>query len=233
MGTQHANQLTHEEALELLPWHVNSTLEKSVSDKVSQHMEHCSECRGESTLLENTMLALNTGEPAPVDVDVRFRNLLGRIRDYERQLEPTHESAGPRYLETLRGWLECRRPDTVWVAACALGVVIGASAILGAWRPATVEPPIAAYEVYSETESPLRLLIRFDETPGANTLTALRDDVGQATNWRRHTDTTFFVQLNGDTTVGAVADIRARLLSHESVISVQIEAPEDEDRNPN
>ena len=76
MATSITNELTHDEALELLPWHVNASLNEHLSRQVAKHIDECEACQRESAILSSTMIAFNTEEPDYRDVDNRFQRLL-------------------------------------------------------------------------------------------------------------------------------------------------------------
>lgn len=216
MVTQTPNQLSHDEAFELLPWHLNATLEEPLSDLVAHHVEQCATCQEESAVLSTTIVTLNASDAPSTNLDGRFSKLLGRVRDYEQSHEtavvPDKRPLGLRFAE----WLGLSPPRMQWAGAFTLGLAVGIGALL-----ATLQTP--EFEVHSSDPQALYLQVEFGRAPSAEILTTLEQATGETAEWQQQSDTRFLVELSDETTVKSVADIRSRLLAHDSVTAVAID----------
>lgn len=227
MATSITNQLTHTEASELLPWHVNASLNEDLSRQVAQHVEVCGECQEEAAILSSTIMAFNTSEPDYRDVDNRFNRLMDRIHDDEnaQQVAPRQTSQSS-IADLIASWIGVFPIQRQWVTAFALGVIIGGSALFGTLRWTNV-PVDDRYEVLADpTPAALQLLVQFSESPSSASLAALRADIGANAELRELTELQYVIEIGDDASVRAVAEIRARLLSYESIETVKIDVPE-------
>jgi len=230
MVTQTSNQLSHEEALELLPWHVNSSLERALSEKVARHVQHCSDCQQESAFLTSTIVAVNSDEAVTPNLDSRFSSLIERVREHEQSADgQSKRPIGQRVF----AWLGLAQPRYQWAGALALGLVVGVAAILVALQSSNVDPDSTLiYEVHSSPRSaPLHLLVEFEQAPGEDLLAELERAAGQTITWQKQTDTRYLIELPDKTTVKTVADIRSRLLSYDPVVEVVVDIADDEARS--
>ena len=223
MASTHAHQLTHREALELLPWHVNASLSESLSRLVESHVEECSACQEESAILAGAIIALSADKPDYSSADARFQSLMGRIRAEERtQPEVSEQEQAVSMLTRLQQWLQ---PNPQWAAAFTVGLVIGAAVLFGALQ-LIEEPAIdSEYRVLSGTDAALRLTVRFNNAPSAETLERLGSQIGPAHAWQAQGDVVYVIDLAGDASVQDVANVRSTLLADESVDAVSLSAP--------
>lgn len=225
MVTQTSNQLSHDEALELLPWHINSTLEQSLSEKVADHVERCSTCREESAILSNAIIALNTDESVTANLGGRFNNVLSRVREYERSGHRTRQQTGPTIGQRLSDWLGLSQTRLQWAGTFALGLAVGVATILLMMQSTDVDPKFApAYEVLGTPGSaPFRLLVEFDQSPSANLLAELAQAAGPTVRLQQQSDTQYRIELPDNMTVKMVADIQSRLLAYDPIVAVEID----------
>lgn len=224
MVTQTPHQLNHEEALELLPWHINSTLEESLSELVAQHVERCSTCQEESAILSNTIIALNTSDSVSAIPDGRFANLLRRVREYERSNHPVRQLGGQTLVQRVVEWFDLSQLRVQWVGAFTLGLAVGIAALLVTMQSIEVDPTAPPkYETHASNSTPLRLRVEFDQAPGAELLAELEQAAGPTAQWQQQSDTQYLIELPDETTVKTVADVKARLLSYDSIVAIVID----------
>lgn len=228
MDTQTPDKLSHDEAFELLPWHVNATLDATLSEQVAEHVDRCATCQEESALLSNTIFALNTGDTVATSLDTRFGSVLGRVRDYEhgRQAarEQHNEPLRKRVARHMAEWLGFSQSRLQWAGAFALGMAVGIGALLFTLQPGQVDPgPIPVYETHASGQMPLRLRVEFEEPPRTSALDELGRSIGQTADWHRQSDTLYLLELSDEMTIKAVADVRSRLLADESVTAVAVD----------
>ena len=221
MATQ--SQLSHEQALELLPWHVNATLESALSEQVAAPLEGCPECQQESALLASVVVSVNTEAPVANNADARFARLLQRVRQYEDRTPSATPSAAPGLGERLRAWLTAPTLSPRWATAFGLGLAVGLSALLFSLQPPESGGP-AQYEVHASTEAaPLRLVVEFAGPPDARLLEELERSVGRNIDWHSQAPMRYVIELPGETTVETVADLRSDLLASDAVTYVTVE----------
>lgn len=228
MDTQTPDKLSHDEAFELLPWHINATLDAALSEKVASHVEHCTTCREETALLSNTIFALNTGDTVATNLDARFSNVLERVRDYEHGNQAAYESqsepVGQRIAQKIGDWLGFSESRLQWAGAFVLGLAVGIGLLLTTMQAGQIEPgSVPVYETHSSGQAPLRLQVEFRQAPAPAALAGLESSIGQTANWRRQSDTLYLIELSDELTIKAVADVRSRLLSDNSVIAVTVD----------
>ena len=223
MVTRTTDKLSHEEALELLPWHVNATLDESTAGQVAEHVEQCSECQEESAVLASTVFALNTEADYGGNLDSRFSKLMTRVREHEREIADAGESRS--FMQTLTGWFGLNPAPTRWAGAFAVGALVGAIAIFTALRPAgTGTLPPDAYEVHENAgASPLTLVVGFSSEPDAATLTDVQHVTPDGVNWQRVSPTEYVVTFPAGSAVDAVAGAQTRLKTFDAVETVHVD----------
>ncbi|MGI9232125.1 MAG: zf-HC2 domain-containing protein [Woeseiaceae bacterium] len=224
MDTHTSDQLSHEEALELLPWHINATLETAMSERVAHHVEHCSACQEESAILSNTVVALNTGDQVTTNLDARFAGVLGRVRAYEQSDQATARPKPRPIGERIAEWLGLPIRRMQWAGAFALGLAVGLGALLFTLQSDDLTPSSASiYGTHSSGQAPLRLQLDLDHAPGASELSELKQTVSDRAIWQQVSDTQFLIELPDELTVKDVSDIRSQLLGNDSVVNVAID----------
>lgn len=224
MVTQTSSQLSHEEAFELLPWHVNATLEEPLSEQVAEHLEQCPTCREESAMLSNTILAVNTGDAVAANVDARFSKVLERVRHYEASNSAALRADSPPLIQRVAAWLGVAQPRMQWASAFTVGLAVGIGALIIATQMGDLGgDPQTIYETHSTGRAPMRLQVEFEQPPQASLLAELEQAVGKPASWRQQSATHFVIELPEDLTVKSVTDIRARLLADDAVVSVAVD----------
>ncbi len=220
MGSTHTHQLTHREALELLPWHVNASLSESLARLVESHVDECPDCQEESAVLAGAMMAISADTPDYSDVDARFQSLMSRIRAEEgmRQTEP-EQPASP--LSRIAQWLQ---PAPQWAAAFAIGLVIGAAALFGALQLTEETATSSEYRVLAGNDAGLLLTVRFNGAPSAAMLERLGARIGPVHTWHAQDDFVYVIDLAEDTSVKGVSVVRSILLAEESIEAVSLSA---------
>ncbi len=221
MGSTHTNQLTHREALELLPWHVNASLGESLSRLVESHVEECPACQEESAVLAGAIIALSADKPDYSSADARFQSLMGRIRAEERKQTVDREQT-PSPFARLREWL---RPEPQWAAAFTIGLVVGAAVLFGTLQFTEVTPVDSEYRVLSGADAGLQLTVRFTHAPSAETLERLGSQITPVHAWQAQGDVVYVIDIADDASVRDVAIVRSMLLADEAVDSVSLSAP--------
>ncbi|MEM7280614.1 MAG: zf-HC2 domain-containing protein [Pseudomonadota bacterium] len=165
MDTKHTNQLSREEAFELLPWHVNGSLSDELNQQVIAHLEVCPELRAEAALLASTVFATNADEPKYGQVDESFKALMNRIDADERQEELSKTPDRP-----WRQWLSGLVPTSRWsqafsaamlvVLGLAVGLVLQPVSVID---PVPVNPAEDPYRVLAGVKEPLILSLQFSD----------------------------------------------------------------------
>ncbi len=215
------NELSHEEALELLPWLVNASLDVGLSRQVAHHVDRCEACQQEWAILSSTILAFNKTEPDYQDVDNRFRSLMQRIRDEEERSdvhEPTERTFGARLAE----WLGFSVNPRQWAVAFTFGLIVGGGALMtGLYWTGT--QPDDEYTVLSGDDSPLHLQVLFVEPPGPEALDELQAVHSASLRWQRISGDEYVIVFPQEASVSDVAAVRGTLLSNELVKDVSID----------
>ena len=161
MDTQRINQLSHEAALELLPWHVNASLDSSLQQQVSEHLEQCVHCQKEAALLANTLFAVNAEEPNYGQVDERLKGVMNRIDAFERlETTGTQESL----LDRVANWFQSQL-FTLTGLRVAAGLLTVA-AVVGILASLPLDNEKQVYKVVENAVdvAPLVLTVYLDES---------------------------------------------------------------------
>jgi len=217
------NELSHEEALELLPWLVNASLNEGLSRQVARHVDGCETCQQEWAILSSTILAFNTSEPDYQDVDNRFQNLMHRIRDEEKLAQDDlHDSTEQSFGARLAAWLGLSRNRQQWAVAFTLGLIVGGGAIMTALN-LTDSRLDNDYTVLSGDQSTLQLQVLFVEPPGPEALDELQREHGAALRWQRISGDEYVIVFPEDASVRNLAAVRSKLLSDDSIEDVSID----------
>lgn len=125
-----ADALSHDRAVELLPWLVNGTLAPDERDAVSEHSRNCVICRRELEDLDALAqraareVAVDAGLQAPPDMR-RINARIDALRERERR--------GTALLDALRHWSADR-----WRLAFAVQTLVLAAVVIAWLMP--VEP---------------------------------------------------------------------------------------------
>lgn len=115
----------HEQVWQLLPWHVNGTLEPTESERVEEHLRHCLPCHAELDRQRETASLVQGPEDLPLSPRAGLARLEARLEASVRRRPPRRKPLG---------W--------AWVALAeaAVIVVLVGSAIVADRPPALPEP---------------------------------------------------------------------------------------------
>lgn len=114
-----SQELSHESALELLPWLVNDTLHGSEREQLERHVRDCLVCRAELRS-QRALASLVAGQPTlDVSIDRGFDALLARIDAGDARAAPPH-----------RLWAAVRSRPAVLAGATVIATVVVA---VGIW----------------------------------------------------------------------------------------------------
>ena len=171
-------QREHQDVWELLPWHVNGTLEDAEAAKVDRHLDRCLTCRSE--LAQQRDLARHIRDSDAIDgvLEASLAKMHARIAETEHG---SRHSAAPRRLvdrwlsAALRPFRESPRLVRGFVAvqAIALAVMVVALSVTG--PVPSLDGDSARYGTLAQENGPLQreaLRVIFD--PAAEER-ALRD----------------------------------------------------------
>jgi hypothetical protein len=135
------DRISHEQAVELLPWLANDTLDADEVDAVKQHASSCVVCRHELAQLEALARALEPSSGSLRTPLPDMRNINARIDEFIEQKGRTRKQ-----LSKLRDWF-----DNSWrLAFIAQSVIM--VALVGGWL--LTRPPEPSFSTLS-TPQPL------------------------------------------------------------------------------
>ena len=144
------NTITHEAALELLPWLANETLSDDQKRQVEGHVRTCVACRRELSFLREVRVGIQSRGDTGLSVQRGLASVMTRIDKHE------HTDLPVTLLRWLRPMRITRNPRTLQLAVAAQAACIGGllwwalSAQTGQGDPALVSPPLpAAYQTLS------------------------------------------------------------------------------------
>ena len=157
--------LSHEQAVELLPWLANGTLEGEELERVERHVRECLPCRAELNEQRalKTLMQRHGGSPAPAEQG--FQGLCRRIDT------GASNASSPRRLLASRGMFAA----AAGLAAVGIGAVLGLSTYAG--RDAAV---LDAARYGTLTDSPAagaRIDVIFTEDITERQMRALLDEL--------------------------------------------------------
>lgn len=203
--------LSHEEAIELLPWLVNGSLPAGERDGVREHAASCVICRRELVQLEalNDSIAAGAARAACAAPDMRRIN--ARI---DAELE--RDRRGGVLLSKLRDWMQ--DPWLVAFAAQSLVLVV----LVSVWLPA--RGPEAEFTTLTEPSIlPVGNYVRvvFDPTLDAGAVADLLDDRPLAVFDGPSPRGVYTLRLDDDVPAAARSTIAAELLDQPGVLFAQ------------
>ncbi len=232
MTNTYQNELEHNDALQLLPWHVQGALEGHEAQAMSTHVENCAECRQEAREL-NQVLTVAGQRSGEVD-ERRLDALMHRIEAFEQHRQSAASSdgqepplPGSRVRGMFHSWwqwmvdLLAMRPAIVplgGVAAAVLAVVLV--------MPLADPPQTGEYTVHSSTPAAEAagptVRVVFGAPPQAQELDALSAQPGVA-GIEARSATEYRLQLNPETGVAAISALVSELDRQPGVSAVSIE----------
>lgn len=227
MASQHSNQLTHEEAFELLPWHVNASLDELLDKQVAEHIDHCERCQQEAALLGNTIVAINSEEPGYGQVDEQFQALMQRIEQSETN-SPTINFSG--FGNRVRAWLSklsIPAPTYIKTAGATAGLLLLVAILFVTLRPS--EPDITAgdYRVLSTIQAnqlPLQLVLHLNQTVTMEQMQQLTRSLVETLDLRKDPGNAkrYFVTLPANTQAGDVNQLLKTLKADTRIQRIEI-----------
>ncbi len=221
MDTKHTNQLDHEAAMELLPWHVNASLSDELNQQVQAHVEACEECRTEKAFLANATFAANADEPPYGQADEQFKGLMNRIDAEERTGDQINVTTRPRWVELLSGLI----PVSSWarVTAVAAMVVVGVTA--GLVTQQTLKEEVNwNYKVLAGVKEPLILSVQLNTEVEESFIRGLVSSTVDRFDVEKKSARRFLVYLPQDTVAGDITAVLKVLTAHEKIQRVEIVA---------
>ena len=221
MDTKHKNQLDHDEAMELLPWHVNASLDDELEQQVQAHVDASEELRTEKAFLANATFAANADEPPYGQADESFKRLMNRIDAEERQEALASDTPKTSWRERLSALI----PMSGWAKATAVAamVIVGITAGLVSQQMVQNESE-GQFRVLAGVKEPLILSVQLKKevdkafVEGLVSSTVERFDV-EKTSARR-----FLVYLPQDTVASDISAVLKVLTANENIQRVEIVA---------
>lgn len=133
----------HDEALRLLPWLVNGSLETEARGWVDAHVVGCAECRRERALLEDLHAACLQEEESDAGVDAAWRRLRACVQP--RAAAPSPWQAWRRQWAHAPRWVG-------WTLAAQAALVVVFGGLLAIAMPRG-QAPAAAYRTLGATSA--------------------------------------------------------------------------------
>lgn len=214
------NQHEHDEVLELLPWHLNNTLNAAESQRVLAHLNQCAACQQEAELLTTALDAANAYAPTTGIADDRFDTVMARIERAEAEENPTH--AGLRgklgsWWQNLGANMEF---NLGWGAAVTAGLLV---AVIGFQFLPTDD---ARYETVTTTptgnESPLALRVQFKEATTRAAAKLLLESSGAEFTLEQEDAINYIVSLPDDAPVTALNTLLQALSTEAKIATVEV-----------
>jgi hypothetical protein len=133
----------HDEALRLLPWLVNGSLEAEARGWVDAHVIGCAECRRERALLEDLHAACLQEEESDAGVDAGWRRVRACVQP--RAAAPSPWQAWRRQWAHAPRWVG-------WTLAAQAALVVAFGGLLAVGVP-RVQAPSATYRTLGATST--------------------------------------------------------------------------------
>jgi hypothetical protein len=133
----------HEEALRLLPWLVNGSLEAEERGWVDAHVAGCADCRRERALLEDLHAACLQEEESDAGVDAGWRRVRTGVQP--RAAAPSPWQAWRRQWAHTPRWVG-------WTLAAQAALVVAFGGLLAMGMP-RVQAPAATYRTLGATST--------------------------------------------------------------------------------
>ena len=227
MASQHTNQLTHEEALKLLPWHINASLDELLDKQVAEHIDHCERCQQESALLGNTIVAINSEEPEYGQVDEHFKILMQRIEQSETS-SPVIKSSS--FSNRVRAWLNklsIPTPTYVQTAGVTAGLLVLVATLFVTLGPSESETTAGDYRVLTTipaNQPPLQLLLHLNQTVTMEQMQQLTQSLADTLELRKDPGNAkrYFVTLPANTQAGDVNQLLKTLKADTRIQRIEI-----------
>ncbi len=236
MTNTYHNELEHNDALQLLPWHVQGTLDEHEAQAMSSHIEHCAQCRQEAREMRQ-MLAVAGQRSGEVD-ERRLDALMHRIEAFEQHHSDAPASRasasgialpGPQSRGAFSAWWRWLA-DLLSMRAVVLPLG-GVAATLLAVAIVTMMPPgdpplTGEYAVHSSAPSVNAtgpgVNVTFISPPDAQQLDVLAARPGIAQVQARSA-TEYLVRLDTDAGIAAISALVSDLDEQPGVAAVSIE----------
>ncbi|MGI9263012.1 MAG: anti-sigma factor family protein [Woeseiaceae bacterium] len=199
--------LPHEMADQLIPWYANETLDAEERQGVSDHLDQCTECRESLALLLHMKEAANAQQTVAIVPEPRPNELLARIEQHEKSLASSRTA----------------RP---WLIAASLAILAFTATFFIAGRPVPDAEPLFSTATSTEQSGQVGYVVEIGFTSG--TSDRARDDMISKL------DATLLATLDEDTvdilvpmqslSLAEIEELKADLLEHDNVISVNVKA---------
>ncbi|MGI9293548.1 MAG: zf-HC2 domain-containing protein [Pseudomonadales bacterium] len=219
------NQHEHDDVLELLPWHLNNTLNAEESERVLAHLNQCAACQQEAELLTTALDAANTYAPAVNIVEDRFETVMARIEQAEaadNTANATHARAGAG--RKLGAWWQNISANigfsAGWGAAVAAGLLV---AVVGfQFLPINDAPFETVTTAPTGNESPLALRVQFKDAMTRAEAKQLLKTSGVEFTLTQEDAINYIVSLPNDAPVTALNELLQALSTEAKIANVEV-----------
>lgn len=226
MHTLNQNQQEHDAVLELLPWHLNNTLNAEESERVLAHLQQCAACQQEAELLTAALDAADTYAPAASIAEDGFETVMARI-DQAEALENTAQADIPRTglskkLSTLWHDISANSGFSVgWGAAATAGLLV---AVIGfQFLPPNDAPE---YKVFTSAptgnESPVALRVQFKSAMTPAEAQKLLEISGVELTLQQEDAINYIVGLPNDAPLTALNTLLRTLSAETEIANVEV-----------
>lgn len=124
------NGQDHRDALELLPWYVNGTLEESELEGLALHLDGCDRCRAELAQQRSLAHALRASEEMAFSAERAFEQLRNRLNEDTERERLKREGSPYGLLDRLREGFRGLAVPARWAMAAQLAVIVALGAAL-------------------------------------------------------------------------------------------------------
>lgn len=212
----------HRELAELLPWHVNRTLDADEQQRLDAHLEHCDRCRAEHARWHETLEASAGPETVPEHSEARLSRIMERIE--------THEATTARRTGADIGFLaQLQRlaKNALMVSPQALGATAVVLAAAGLVVFTVTSPTKDEYETRSAADqgSSMQLNVTIDGGWSDKQIDALIAEAGDGLQWQTDEAGHIRVTLPADMPASDVLGIVSALKARQGVVQVEMDLP--------
>jgi anti-sigma factor RsiW len=118
-------QTSHADVDELLPWYANGTLASDEREAVERHLDQCTRCQNELTLLREVASTAREAVAAVPAVPDRLSETFARIDQWERSKAPSLSSRIAAFFDTL-----LHPPSVRWALAAQFVVILALGGVM-------------------------------------------------------------------------------------------------------
>lgn len=219
------NQHEHDDVLELLPWHLNNTLNAEESERVRTHLQQCAACQQEAELLTTALDAANTYAPAADISEDRFESVMARIEQAEAEDNTAHTAStragiGGKLSAWWQAMLANMGAGAGWSAAVAAGLLV---AVIGfQLLPANDAPFETVTTAPTGDDSPLALRVQFKDAMTRAEAQQLLQSSGVEFTLAQQDAINYIVSLPSDAPVNALNELLQALSAETKIANVEV-----------